>query len=142
MNKILKAKQIPAYSIVRIPDPDGRTGYITHNTESGKSWVVVPTSESSFRVKISKSTELEVVRYPGELARLWLLYHRPLADEARVNADLVWVDVPNPHNLEGSWVNVAEFNDWDQALSFARRTFGADGQGRIKLITGGAEEGD
>lgn len=142
MKKRIKAKQIPAFSIVRIPDPDGRIGYIIHNTEADESRVVIPTSEDSFGVSVSESTELEIIRYPGELARLWLLDHRPLADEARRDANLVWVDVPNPHNLECSWINVAEFDDWDQALAFTRRTFGADEQGRINLITVGAEEND
>jgi hypothetical protein len=73
VRKKYKAKHIPDFSVVR--SPGGRLGYITHNTDSGKPQVILPAPDDTSGVEVEASTELEVIRYPGELARLWVLAH-------------------------------------------------------------------
>lgn len=45
------------------------------------------------------------------------------------------IDIPDPFNLESSWINIGNFDDKDKALEFVKKTFGADDEGRISLIS-------
>lgn len=45
------------------------------------------------------------------------------------------VDLPNPHDLEAEWIEVASFDSFEEALAFTRKHFGSDDQGCIGLIT-------
>jgi hypothetical protein len=45
------------------------------------------------------------------------------------------VDLPNPYDIEGSWLNVGNFESREEALAFVQATFGADEDGKISLIT-------
>ena len=49
----------------------------------------------------------------------------------------VWriVQLPNPFDLDGPWVEVARFKSNEEATRFTWARFGADGYGRINLIT-------
>lgn len=73
MRKKYEAQDIPDFSIVR--SPGGQLGYIHHNTDSGKPQVILPAPGNTQGVEVEAETQLEVIRYPGELARLWVLAH-------------------------------------------------------------------
>lgn len=46
------------------------------------------------------------------------------------------VDIPDPHNLSGSWVNVGEsFETEAEAIAWAKEHLGADDQGNINVIS-------
>ena len=45
------------------------------------------------------------------------------------------IDLPNPYDLEGPWMNIDSFPNREEAVSFAQRMFGADGEGRIGIVT-------
>lgn len=45
------------------------------------------------------------------------------------------VDIPDPFNMEGIWINVGHFEDKEKALQFVKENFGADDEGRINLIS-------
>ena len=49
-----------------------------------------------------------------------------------------FLDLPDPHNPEGTWVNIMSGTK-QQVLTFAKNHFGADDDGNINLIS---EEGD
>ncbi len=46
-----------------------------------------------------------------------------------------FVDLPNPYDLEGAWINIDNFPSREEALTFAQDTLGADEEGRIGIIT-------
>ena len=51
-----------------------------------------------------------------------------------------YVDIPSlacAYDEESSWIPMATFNSKQEALDYARITFGADEEGRIQLVTGG-----
>jgi GH43 family beta-xylosidase len=53
------------------------------------------------------------------------------------------VDIPDPHDLTGEWVEVGVFDTREEAVAWARETFAADEKGRIYLVsTVAGEEGD
>ena len=76
--------------------------------------------------------------------RYWRLFRRAKAllkrEEGPTVGDraprIYWVDLPNPNDVEGSWINVAEFCDRDEAITFCQERYGADEEGRIGLIVG------
>lgn len=45
------------------------------------------------------------------------------------------VDVPNPHSDDGTMIAVDYFYTRDEAIGFAQARFGADGEGRINLVS-------
>ena len=45
------------------------------------------------------------------------------------------VDIPNSNDPENSWVNLDYFSSKKEALAYVQKTFGADSQGRICLVT-------
>lgn len=49
-------------------------------------------------------------------------------------AERFTVDLPNPLDLEGPWVEVATFESRSEAIAFARE-FGADADGKIALVS-------
>lgn len=77
-----------------------------------------------------------------------VLIHRPrhtyawaLAEILREQARMSLrhsVDVPNA-DKELPWIHVKDFATRKEALDFARRSYGADDQGRVQLVTGISE---
>ena len=45
------------------------------------------------------------------------------------------VDLPNPYDLEGAWINVDYFDTREEAIAYAKKIFGADAQGRIGVVS-------
>ena len=57
----------------------------------------------------------------------------------------VYVDIPSVESLtspESPFINVGQFADYDQALAFARKTFGADQYGRVHLLSSENDPGN
>lgn len=46
-----------------------------------------------------------------------------------------YVDIPDSIRLDGPWKCLGEFNNKEEAISFVQKQFGADGEGRIDLVT-------
>ncbi len=49
--------------------------------------------------------------------------------------DSFTVDIPNPQEPQGVWVEVAAFDTEAEALAFAAEFFGADSDGKIGLVS-------
>lgn len=45
------------------------------------------------------------------------------------------IDVPNPYDSEGAWITYHETDTKKEALDYVQKTFGADEEGNINLIT-------
>jgi hypothetical protein len=43
------------------------------------------------------------------------------------------ISLPNPYDLEGPWIGVGRFNSPDEMLNYAKKTFGADKEGKIDI---------
>ncbi|MEA3339464.1 MAG: hypothetical protein U9R15_05805 [Chloroflexota bacterium] len=62
----MKVRFIPEYSIVRLPEPDSRVGYLTTNTNGGKPQVCVAVDRA---VEVSSQAMLVVLSHPAQSAR-------------------------------------------------------------------------
>jgi hypothetical protein len=51
-----------------------------------------------------------------------------------------WVDIPKQPptdtELEVEWENVKQFETREEAIAFAKETYGADDNGNVSLVTG------
>lgn len=45
------------------------------------------------------------------------------------------VDLPNPQDIDGEWVNVEYFDTRQEAIDFCKEHFGADDNGCICLVS-------
>lgn len=52
-----------------------------------------------------------------------------------------YVDVPDPHDLDAAWINIATFETKAEAIAHAKHYFGADEEGRIGTISKVSGEG-
>jgi len=54
-------------------------------------------------------------------------------------ATTCYVDLPNPHDLDGPWISVF-IGEKEAAIAFVKKKFGADDKGNIQLITEDEDE--
>lgn len=78
------------------------------------------------------------------LCKQFLEAGEPLLDGCAQEA-VYWVDIPTKECVsdpDGPFVNVGEFSNYHDAVTFAQSHFGADAEGKICLITGGGHPSD
>lgn len=68
----MQIKYVPSWSIVRLPD--GRVGWLAERLSRGKPPRII--LGETLGVEVTPSTEVEVIKYPAELAAEWLAQHR------------------------------------------------------------------
>jgi len=52
------------------------------------------------------------------------------------NEDFLYViDLPNPHDINGTWIEIGTFNSKEEMIAFAKKTFGADEEGKIDICS-------